>query len=100
MATEDEKVDDWAASDLAWELAEAISPLLANRDRERDRLYAAIGSGDSYAAIDAVLQILAGQGSALPAGLVAKLTNWLDAYTHSDDAHRLQELLRVITAVR
>ena len=47
-------MDDWAESDLAWELADAISPLLADRDRAQ--LYAIIGSGESYIAIDTVLQ--------------------------------------------
>ncbi|ARV85419.1 hypothetical protein LFT51_28945 (plasmid) [Mycobacterium intracellulare subsp. chimaera] len=90
-------MDDWAASDLAWELADAIGPLLAERDR--DQLYATIGSGESYAAIDTVLQTMVRQSSPIPPELIAKLTNWLDAYTHSDDAHRLHELLRAIKSL-
>ena len=58
-ANDNEKVDDWAESDLAWELADAISPLLADRDRAQ--LYATIGSGESYTAIDTVLQTMAHQ---------------------------------------
>ena len=91
-------MDDWAESDLAWELADAISPLLAERDR--DQLYTTIGSGDSYAAIDTVLQTMAQQSSPIPPELIAKLTTWLDAYTHSDDAPRLHELLCAIKSLR
>jgi hypothetical protein len=91
-------VDDWSESDLAWELADAISPLLAERDRLQ--LYATIGSGDSYTAIDALLQTMAHQRLAIPAELIPKLADWLDAYVHSDDAPRLLELLSAIKSLR
>jgi hypothetical protein len=97
-ANDNEKVDDWAESDLAWELADAISPLLA--DRDPDQLYATIGSGESYTAINTVLQTMAHQSSLIPPELITKLTNWLDAYTHSDDAPRLHELLHAIKSLR
>lgn len=91
-------VDDWAESDLAWELADAISSLLAGRDRAQ--LYATIGSGESYTAIDAMLQTIVHQHLPIPTQLITKLTDWLDAYAHSDDAPRLHELLHAIKAVR
>jgi hypothetical protein len=91
-------VDDWAESDLAWELADAISPLLADRDRAQ--LYAIIGSGESYIAIDTVLQTMAHQSLPIATELITKLTNWLDAYVHSDDAPRLHELLHAIKSLR
>ncbi len=91
-------MDDWAESDLAWELADAISPLLAERDR--DQLYVTIGSGESYTAIDTVLQTMAQQSSPIPPELITKLTHWLDAYAHSDDAPRLHELLHAIKSLR
>jgi hypothetical protein len=47
---EDRNVDDRAESDLAWELADAVGRRVS--DRQRTQLYAAIGSGDSYTAID------------------------------------------------
>ena len=40
------QVDDWAEAELAWKLADALSPALP--DSERAQLYAVIGSGDSY----------------------------------------------------
>ena len=61
-------MDDWAESDLAWELADAISPLLADRDRAQ--LYAIIGSGESYIAIDTVLQTMAHQSLPIATELV------------------------------
>ncbi|OBI81373.1 hypothetical protein [Mycobacterium sp. 1245805.9] len=91
-------MDDRAESDLAWELADAISPLLT--DRDRSRFYAAIGSGESYTAIDTALQTMARQRVPVPSELVAKLTDWLGAYTHSADAPRLHELLRAIESTR
>jgi SAM-dependent methyltransferase len=97
-ANENENVDDWAESDLAWELADAISPRLTDRDRAQ--LYATLGSGDSYTAIDTVLQTMAHQSSPIAPELVAKLTDWLDAYTNNDDAPRLRELLRAIRSLR
>ena len=98
QANEDEEVDNWAESELAWELANAISASLS--DRVRAQLYATLGSGDSYTAIDTVLQTMAHQISPMAPELVAQLTNWLDAYTHSEDAPRLHELLRAIRALR
>ena len=88
-------MDDWAESDLAWELADAISPLLA----DRDQLYATIGSGESYTAIDTVLQTIAHHSLAIPTELITKLTTWLDAYAHSNDAPRLRELLHAIKSL-
>lgn len=91
-------VDDRAESDLAWELADAVCPLLA--DHDRDQLYATIGSGDSYRAIDTVLQTMLAASWPLSPELIAKVTNWLDAYTHSDEAPRLRELLDAIRSLR
>jgi hypothetical protein len=89
-------MNDWDASDLAWELADAVGPLLADRDRAQ--IYATVGSGESYTAIGIVLQTVAQRSLSLPPELITKLADWLDAYEHSDDALRLQEMLRVIKA--
>ena len=91
-------MDDWAESDLAWELADAISPLLGEGDRVQ--LYSTIGSGESYTAIETVLQTMAHQRLPIPTEFIPKLTGWLDAYAHSDDAPRLRELLQTIKSLR
>jgi len=91
-------VDDWVESDLAWELADAISPLLGEGDRVQ--LYGAIGSGDSYTAIETLLQNMAHLRLPIPTEFIPKLTGWVDAYAHSDDAPRLRELLRAIKSLR
>jgi hypothetical protein len=70
-------VDDRAESDLAWELADAVSPMLADPDRAQQ--YATIGSCEPYTAIDALLQIITHQSLPVPAELISKLTNSLDA---------------------
>lgn len=83
-------MDDWAQADLAWKLADALSPALA--PAERAQLYAVLGSGDSYTAITTVLRA----ALPLPAALIVELRAWLHAYQHSDDAPLLRELLRTI----
>ncbi|OBF53827.1 hypothetical protein A5787_00210 [Mycobacterium sp. 852002-50816_SCH5313054-b] len=87
-------MDDGAESDLAWELADVISALLP--DPDRFRLYAAIGSGESYTAIETALHTMAHHRAAIPAELITKLTDWLRAYAHSVDAPRLRELIHAI----
>lgn len=91
-------MDDWTESDLAWELADAISPQLTDRDHAQ--LYAMIGSGESFTAIDIALQTVTRQGLSIPTELETRLANWLDAYTHSNDAPRLRELLCAIESLR
>lgn len=83
-------------SDLAWQLADAISPVLADDDRAH--LYAAIGAGESYDAVDTALETIARDRIPLSPELIAKLLAWVDAYVHSTDAARLRHLLRTITA--
>lgn len=83
-------MDDWAEAELAWKLADELSPALAATDRIQ--LYAVLGSGDSYTAITTLLRA----GLPLPATLITELHRWLDAYQHSDDAPRLQQLLRAL----
>ncbi|WP_186244527.1 hypothetical protein [Mycobacterium simulans] len=86
-------MDDWAEAELAWKLADALSP--AFPAAERAQLYAVLGSGDSYAAITTVLRA----ALPLPATLITELRAWLYAYQHSDDAPHLHELLRAVPPV-
>jgi hypothetical protein len=86
-------VDEWAESDLAWELADTLGALLPDRDRAA--IYATIGAGDSYTAITTLVHASARSGYALSPRLVDKLAEWLHAYTHSNDAARLVQSLTV-----
>jgi hypothetical protein len=79
------------------ELPDAISPLLDDHDRHQ--LYATIGSGDSSTGIETALQTMRHQSWPLPHALISKLNDWLYAYTHSDDAPRLHELIRSIESL-
>ena len=87
-------VDEWAESDLAWELADTLGALLPDRDRAA--IYATIGAGDSYTAITTLVHVSARSGYALPARLVNKLAEWLHAYTDSNDAARLVQSLNAV----
>jgi hypothetical protein len=69
-------------------------------DRDRAQLYGAIGSGESYTAIATLLQTMAHQRLPIPSEFIPKLTGWLDAYAHSDDAPRLRELPHAIKSLR
>jgi hypothetical protein len=87
------QVDDWAEAELAWKLADALSPALPAS--ERNQLYAVLGSADSYTAITTVLRA----ALPLPAGLITELRTWLHAYQHSADAPHLHALLRAVPPV-
>jgi hypothetical protein len=90
-------VDEWAETDLAWELAEVASLLIP--DRERNEVYTAIGAGYSYAAINALLEAIAGASVPVSLALVARLADWLNAYAHHEDAPRLREMLTAVRSV-
>jgi hypothetical protein len=84
-------MQDWAETELAWDLAAVLGPRLA--EDSRAELYAAIGAGNAYTAIVTLLQTIAGETSALSRPLVDRLGDWLDAYRYSVDAPRLRNLL-------
>ncbi|MBW0019123.1 MAG: hypothetical protein JO236_16470 [Mycobacterium sp.] len=90
-------MDDWAETDLAWELAEIASLHLPERDRTV--VYTAIGAGYSYTAITKLLETIDGANMPVPAALVERLVDWLRAYAHHDSAAYLRELLDSIRSV-
>lgn len=94
---ENGEVDEWAETELAWELAEVASLLIP--DRERIDVYTAIGAGYSYTAINALLETIVGAGVRVPPALVARLADWLNAYAHHEDAPRLHEMLTAVRSV-
>lgn len=83
------KVPDDAA--LAWALAEAAEQHLSSL--ESHRIYIAIGVGETFTAIDALITAIVRDGIALGDDLVATVTAWLDCYVGQDAEPRLRELL-------
>jgi hypothetical protein len=89
-------VDYWAESDLAWELAEAIDPLIPHDDRTG--IYGNIGAGHSYTAICALLEIAVHAKAPVSPELAGRLVGWFGAYAYNDHASRLLELLDAVTS--
>jgi hypothetical protein len=90
-------VDDWAETDLAWQLAEMACLLLPDRDRAD--VYTAIGAGYSYAAINTLLETVVHTGTPVSPALVARIGDWLTAYAHHHDEPRLREMLTALRTV-
>jgi hypothetical protein len=88
-------MDDWAETDLAWELAEIACSLIPDRDRVE--VYTAIGAGYSYTAIDTLLKTIDREDVAISPALAARLADWLSAYAHHRDAPRLH---RIVDSIR
>jgi hypothetical protein len=76
---------------VAWKLAAAAHPHLSRVDA--DRIYIAIGVGDIFEAIDALLTAIARAGIAVDDDVVATVAIWLNCYRGQDDEVRLRHLL-------
>lgn len=76
---------------LAWELAATARPHL-NRT-EADGIYIAIGIGEAFIAIEALLTAIVRDQVPLGADLVAIVATWLDCYRGQDAEPRLRRLL-------
>ncbi|HVQ53027.1 MAG TPA: hypothetical protein VMS92_23575, partial [Mycobacterium sp.] len=63
---------------LAWALAAVAQPYLSRPDA--DRIYIAIGIGETFAAIDALLTAIARDRIPVGDDLVATVAAWLDCY--------------------
>lgn len=83
------KAPDDAA--LAWELAAAAHPHLSRVDA--DRIYTALGIGETFAAIDALITAIARDRIPLGEDLVATVASWLDRYLGQDAQPRLRQLI-------
>jgi hypothetical protein len=88
-------VKEWEQADLAWDLAEAVGPLLDTR--ERARIFAAIGAGETGRAIVTLLAVGAADEICVAPALVDKLARWLSAYTRSEAQPRLRRLVERLT---
>jgi hypothetical protein len=87
-------MDVWAESDLAWEMAELAG--LHIPDCNRTDVFAAIGGGDSCAAIGTLLETIVHASVPVSPALLARIVNWLDAYAHHVDGPRLHEMVDAI----
>jgi hypothetical protein len=74
---------------LAWELAAAAHPHLSRADA--DRIYIALGIGETFAAIDALITTIARDRITLGEDLVATVASWLDCYLGQDAEPRLRQ---------
>ncbi|WP_157137529.1 hypothetical protein [Mycobacterium parascrofulaceum] len=90
-------MQDWAESELAWELADTVSPRLS--PDHRAAIYAAIGAGNAYAAIVALLKTTHSGPAVLPLPLIDRLRDWLDGYRYSVDSANLRHLLDMAAPV-
>lgn len=82
---------------VAWELAAVAHPHLSRA--EADRIYIAIGVGDVFEAIDALLTAIARDRIPLAHDLVATVASWMDCYRGQDAETRLRQLLAEINQV-
>jgi hypothetical protein len=87
-------VDNWAETKLAWDLAEIAGFHIPEPDRTA--VFTAIGAGDCYTAIDALLQTIVQASVPVPPSLVARIGDWLNAYIDHAEAPRLYELINAI----
>lgn len=82
---------------VAWELVAVAHPHLSRV--EADRIYIAIGIGERFDAIDALLTAIARNRIPLGQDLLATVASWLDCYRGQDSEPRLRHLLAEITSV-
>jgi hypothetical protein len=87
-------VDNRAETDLAWDLAEIAGFHIPEPDRAA--VFTAIGAGDCYTAINALLETIVQVSVPVPPSLVARIGDWLNAYIHHAEAPRLYELINAI----
>ena len=87
-------MDNWAETELAWDLAEIAGFHIPEPDRTA--VFTAIGAGDCYTAIDALLETIVQVSVPVPPSLVARIGDWLYAYIDHAEAPRLYELINAI----
>jgi hypothetical protein len=78
-------------AELAWSLAEVASRCLDAV--ERNNVFVAIGTGETFTAIGLLLGAITREGSRVETRLSARLSTWLGAYAGHDDEPRLRRLI-------
>jgi hypothetical protein len=74
-------------TNLAWAVAEAAKPYLSARDR--NRVFVAVGAGDTFRVIRGLLKLASAKQIPLPAELVQRCTTWLDTYGLREEGRSL-----------
>jgi hypothetical protein len=78
-------------SELAWALADAVSVCFTGRDRLG--IYTALGAGETYTAIETMLDITVRKRYPLPAKLISALAIWLGCYVGNKHEPAMRRLL-------
>jgi hypothetical protein len=79
------------ATNLAWALAEAITPHLSAV--ERNHVFVVIGAGETFAAICHLFKSAAFKRIPLRPDLLRQCTSWLHAYVGHEDERYLRHLI-------
>jgi hypothetical protein len=88
----------WEEADLAWALAEAATRHLSAV--ERDRVYVAIGVGETFAAIRYLIEVIACKRIGISADLVRQCTSLLDAYAGHEEEPYLRGAIAHVLSLR
>lgn len=84
-------MESTAEYDLAWDLATAVDAVLTDADRAD--VFAKIGAGETYEAIEHLLSCAQALDIALDADLLTRCATWLNAYRGCDAETQLRQLL-------
>ena len=84
-------MQQWAETDLAWQLVELVAGRLGVV--ERSSIFAELGAGESYRGIVKLLETSVQARVSVPPEVLATLHEWLESYRGSGDEPRLRALL-------
>ncbi len=79
---------------LAWALADAVSVCFTANDQLA--IYTTLGAGETYSAIELMLDIAVRKRYPLPANLVSTLVVWLDCYIGNEHEATTRRLLNCV----
>lgn len=83
-----------SADDVAWQLAEHLRNRLP--EANRSTMYCTLGSGDTFDALAAILDMAVRRRQTVPQDIVTQLHAWLDGYLGNPDEPRLRAAVRTI----
>jgi hypothetical protein len=82
-------------TELAWELADTAKVHL--NANQRNKVYIAIGVGDTFSAANFLLQTIVRSGVVIRADLMLKLNRWVASYRDHPEQARLRDLIGRLT---